>query len=85
VIDEAANTEKLGIASVRSVERAMAMLTALADQPHPLGVGELAAAVNLHPATVHRLLSTLVRLNWVERFDSAKYGLGLRMLGVGAL
>src|SRR5215475_1224393 len=63
----------------------MALLTTLADQSRPLGVGELAAAVDLHPATVHRLLSTLVRLNWVERFDSAKYGLGLRMLGVGAL
>ena len=84
--DEAGNPEKFdGSASVRSVERAIAMLTALADQSRPLGVGELAAAVNLHPATVHRLLSTLVGRNWVERFDSAKYGLGLRMLGVAAL
>ena len=71
--------------SVRSVDRAIAILTALADQPRPLGVGELAAAVGLHPATVHRLLATLARLNWVERLDPGKYGLGLRMLGVAAL
>jgi DNA-binding IclR family transcriptional regulator len=50
-----------------------------------MGVGELAGAVNLHPATVHRLLATLTRLNWVERMDPGKYGLGLRMLGVAAL
>jgi DNA-binding IclR family transcriptional regulator len=77
--------ELRGASSVRAVDRAVAILTALADQPRPLGVGELAAAVNLHPATVHRLLASLARLNWVERLDPGKYGLGLRMLGVAAL
>ena len=74
-----------GSSSVRAVDRAVAILTALSDQARPLGVGELAATVNLHPATVHRLLATLARLNWVERLDPGKYGLGLRMLGVAAL
>ena len=79
------NQDSPGGLSVRAVDRAVAILTALADQPRPLGVGELAGAVNLHPATVHRLLTTLARLNWVERLDPGKYGLGLRMLGVAAL
>lgn len=70
---------------MRAVDRAVAILTALADQPRPLGVGELAAAVDLHPATVHRILATLARLNWVERLDPGKYSLGLRMLGIAAL
>lgn len=77
--------ELAGSSSVRAVDRAVAILTALADQARPLGVGELASAVHLHPATVHRLLATLARLNWVERLDPGKYGLGLRMLGVAAL
>jgi DNA-binding IclR family transcriptional regulator len=67
------------------VDRAIAILTGLANQARPLGVAELASAVDLHPATVHRLLATLTRLNWVERLDPGKYGLGLRMLGVAAL
>ena len=83
--DGARTQDPTGNVSVRSVDRAIAILTALADQSRPLGVGELASAVNLHPATVHRLLATLARLNWVERLDPGKYGLGLRMLGVAAL
>ena len=71
--------------NVRSVERAMSLLTTLAEQPGPVGVAEISAAVNLHPATVHRLLGTLVRLGWVDHPDSTRYRLGLRMLGVAAL
>lgn len=77
--------ELAGGSNVRAVDRAIAILTALSDQARPLGVGELAAMVDLHPATVHRLLATLARLNWVERSDPGKYSLGLRMLGVAAL
>lgn len=71
--------------NVRTVERALSILAALAAQPGPLGVGDIAPAVNLHPATVHRLLGTLTRLGWVDHPDSARYRLGVRMLGVAAL
>src|SRR5262245_53699039 len=81
--EEAASPGSSG--NVRSVERAMSLLATLADQPGPVGVADLAAVVNLHPATVHRLLGTLVRLGWVDHPDSTRYRLGLRMLGVAAL
>jgi IclR family acetate operon transcriptional repressor len=77
--------ERESLANVRSVERAVSILTTLADQARPLGVAEIAGYVQLHPATVHRLLTTMVRLGWVDHPDSSRYRLGLRMLGVAAL
>jgi len=71
--------------NVRSVERAIAILTVLATESRPLGVGEIASAVKLHPATVHRLLTTLVGLGWVEKPRLSRYRLGIRMLGLAAL
>jgi IclR family acetate operon transcriptional repressor len=77
--------ERESLSNVRSVERAVSILTTLADQARPLGVAEIAGFVNLHPATVHRLLTTMVRLGWVDHPDASRYRLGLRMLGVAAL
>lgn len=76
--------DRESLANVRSVERAVSILTTLADQARPLGVAEIASNVKLHPATVHRLLTTLVRLGWVDHPNSSRYRLGLRMLGVAA-
>ena len=71
--------------SVRSVERALSIVGVLAENRGSLSVGEVAAQMQLHPATVHRLLATLVRLGWVEQnSDTARYKPGVRLLGVGA-
>jgi IclR family acetate operon transcriptional repressor len=71
--------------SVRSVERAAAIMAILAEQRNPLGVSEIASRMKLHPATVHRLLATLTRLGWLDQeLDGSRYKLGNYFTGIGA-
>jgi len=71
--------------TVRSVQRAARIITALAEHPHPMGVLELSSRVKLSPASVHRMLTTLVSVGWVEQNSrTAKYRLGTRILGIGS-
>jgi IclR family acetate operon transcriptional repressor len=71
--------------SVRSVERAAAIMAILAEQRNPLGVSEIAGRMKLHPATVHRLLATLTRLGWLDQeLDGSRYKLGNYFTGIGA-
>ncbi|MCL3820000.1 IclR family transcriptional regulator [Aeromicrobium wangtongii] len=69
---------------VRAVARATRIVTALAEHPFPLGIVELAQFVQLSPASVHRILVTLVQVGWVEQNTrTAKYRLGMQAVGVG--
>jgi len=71
--------------SVRSVERAGRIITALAEHPYPMGVRELAPRVDLSPGSTHRMLTTLVRLGWVDRNTrTSQYRLATRMFGIGS-
>jgi DNA-binding IclR family transcriptional regulator len=71
--------------TVRSVQRAARIITALAEHPYPMGVLELSSRVKLSPASVHRMLTTLTSIGWVEQNSrTAKYRLGTRMLGIGS-
>jgi IclR family acetate operon transcriptional repressor len=50
-----------------------------------MGVVELAARVMLSPASVHRMLATLISVGWVDQNSrTAKYRLGTRLLGIGS-
>jgi DNA-binding IclR family transcriptional regulator len=76
---------KSGTSTVRSVERAARIITALAEHPYPMGIAELSSRVMLSPASVHRMLSTLTKVGWVDQNSrTAKYRLGMRMLGIGS-
>jgi DNA-binding IclR family transcriptional regulator len=71
--------------TVRSVQRAARIITALAEHPYPMGIAELSQRVMLSPASVHRLLVTLISVGWVDQNSrTAKYRLGTRMLGIGS-
>ena len=71
--------------TVRSVQRAARIITALAEHPYPMGIAELAQRVMLSPASVHRMLATLISVGWVDQNSrTAKYRLGTRMLGIGS-
>lgn len=62
----------------------MRILTALAEDPYPIGILELSQRVQLSAGSTHRIVSTLVGVGWIEQNSrTSKYRLGTRILGVG--
>ncbi len=69
----------------RSVERAFAVLVAMAGSTGALGVSELARRTGLPKSTVHLSLATMRRIGFVEKdADSDRYNLGLQAAQIGA-
>lgn len=72
-------------AQIRSVQRAIALLRALASKPRGAAVSELALQLGMPKSSVYRLLVTLRRSNWVAfDSDSERYHLGIGLLEVSA-
>jgi IclR family acetate operon transcriptional repressor len=70
---------------VQSVNRAVRILTALAEHPYPMGVKELTEQLHISSTAVHRMLGTLAAVGWVEQnARTSRYRVGTRLLGVGA-
>lgn len=70
---------------VQSVNRAVRILTTLAEHPYPMGVKELADRLRISSTAVHRMLGTLAAVGWVEQnARTSRYRIGTRLLGVGA-
>src|SRR5437667_9606296 len=70
--------------SIQSIDRAAAILKALAGGPRRLGVSELADRLDLARPTVHGLLQTLQTHGFVEQDkNSEKYQLGPGLLQLG--
>ncbi len=70
--------------SIQSLDRATAILKALASGPRRLGVSELAERLRLARPTVHGLLQTLQSHGFVEQDAySDKYQLGPGLLQLG--
>jgi IclR family KDG regulon transcriptional repressor len=72
--------------TVRSVERALAILGCF-DDDHPLlGITEISAQLNLPKSTIHRILATLEAWGFVQQDEvSCRYQLGLRLFELGAI
>ena len=69
---------------VAAVERAFAVLDALADGAGELGTNEIARRTGINASTVSRLLATLVGSGVVEHVpEGGKYRLGLRLVQLG--
>lgn len=69
------------MSNVQSIERAFTILEALSEAPDGLQITRLAEKVGLSKSTVHRLLATLIDLNYVLKDrESEKYKLGYRTL-----
>jgi DNA-binding IclR family transcriptional regulator len=67
--------------TLASVDRALALLDALAELPSGARVGELAQRTGVNQSTVSRLLGTLMARGFVDRDDAtARYRLGLRLV-----
>jgi DNA-binding IclR family transcriptional regulator len=70
--------------TIQSIDRAAAILKALAGGPQRLGVSELATRLGLARPTVHGLLQTLLAHGFVQQdADSEKYQLGPGLLQLG--
>ena len=70
---------------VQSVRRAVRILSALSEHPYPMGVKELSDRLHISTPAVHRMLSTLASMGWVEQnVRSSRYRVGTNLLGVGA-
>lgn len=68
--------------NVRSVERAVRILSSLDDEHPKRSLSEIAQVTELPKATTHRILMTLLNCGFVEQVDGDKYRLGLRMAGL---
>lgn len=69
---------------IAAVERAIAVLGALADGPEDLGTNEIARRTGINASTVSRLLATLAKDELVGRVPaSGRYRLGFRLVQLG--
>src|SRR5215813_14290431 len=66
--------------SVQSVDRALALIDALATSAGSLQLTELAQRTRLNVSTGHHLLATLVKWGYVARTAGRRYALGARGL-----
>nr|WP_210261290.1 IclR family transcriptional regulator [Enterovirga sp. DB1703] len=61
---------------VAAVDRAFAILGALADDPEPSTLAELARRTGFYKSTILRLLSSVEAAGYVTRLRDGRYGLG---------
>ncbi|WP_308211423.1 IclR family transcriptional regulator [Microbacterium sp. zg.Y909] len=76
-------TENSPAPGVQSVARTLDLLETLAMLGGEAGVGEIAAALSLPPATIHRLLRTLAARGYVMQLPSRRYTLGPGLIRLG--
>ncbi len=70
--------------NVRSIERAIQILDCFDDENPTWGLSEIAQEVGLHKATTHRIMTTLLNYNYLEKTnDGQKYRLGTRLASLG--
>ncbi|MCL4426285.1 MAG: IclR family transcriptional regulator [Firmicutes bacterium] len=71
--------------TVQSIDRALDILEVLAREGQPMRLTDLSLRLGQHKSTVHRLLATLERRQYVEQQrDTGRYALGLRVFELGA-
>lgn len=69
--------------AVQSLARAFQLLETLADAGGEAGLSELSERTGLPPATIHRLVRTLVELGYLRQLPSRRYTLGPKLVGLG--
>ena len=75
-----------GSNSVRAVDRALDVLLCFTAQSPALNMTQISERIGIHKSTVHRLLATLERRNFVRReSETGIYRLGYRLLQMSYL
>jgi len=72
-----------GASQIQVIDRAAALLDAIARYPEPVSLKVLGAETGLHPSTAHRILAALIHNRFVEKDAAGRYRLGLRLLQLG--
>ncbi|WP_296703689.1 IclR family transcriptional regulator [Thiocapsa sp. UBA6158] len=70
-------------AHIQVIDRAAALLDAIARYSEPVSLKILAAETGLHASTAHRILASLIQNRFVEKDAVGRYRLGLRLLQLG--
>lgn len=68
---------------IQVIDRATALMDAIARYPDPVSLKILGAETGLHASTAHRILGSLIDNGFVERDPMGRYRLGLRLLQLG--
>ncbi|PNK59703.1 IclR family transcriptional regulator [Psychrobacter sp. FDAARGOS_221] len=68
---------------VQSLEVGLAVLDVLIDQNEPMMLKDIAQAIDMHPAKVHRYLVSLIRKNYAKQQEDGRYALGQRASALG--
>ena len=71
------------LSGIQSVERAFAILEAMAEENREIGVTQLSERLSLPAPTIHRSIKTLVALGYARQSESRRYSLGSRLLYLG--
>ena len=70
--------------AVRSVQRALSLVALFSPEQPSLTLTQLAQQSGLALSTVSRLLQTLESLQFIRHLDNGAWGLGVRILHLGA-
>lgn len=69
------------MSNVQSLERALTLLNVLSEYPEGIQITRLSEQVGLSKSTTHRLLATLVHMNYVVKDEETeKYKLGFQLI-----
>lgn len=69
-------TEEKIQGGVQSLEVGLSVLDVFIRHQQPLMLKNLAEALNMHPAKVHRYVVSLVRMGYAKQLEDGRYGLG---------
>jgi DNA-binding IclR family transcriptional regulator len=68
---------------INSIERCLKVIDALSDHPAGLKLTEISGLLDLHPSSVHHIISTLLPHDYIiQDPDTKKYSLGFRFLEI---
>jgi DNA-binding IclR family transcriptional regulator len=84
-ISDVAATRPAGSEPVRAVERACAVMNAFSLEEPRLTLVDLARRVSLPKPTTYRIASTLVTAGYMAQGEDGRYGLGPRLMELGAV
>lgn len=76
-------SETASPARIQVIDRASALMEAIARYADPVTLKVLSAETGLHVSTAHRILASLIDNGFVERDASARYRLGMKLLQFG--